>query len=92
MIGELLGIPEADRPALHGGVPGPAPWPVDGFTHREPSPRPTAIVAYLGTSWTPSARDPADDLVSVLVTANDGDALTTAGAAVQPVPAHRRRS
>ena len=75
VIGELLGIPAADRPRLHawfqvlltgwaGDPPADAVRASDG------------IVAYLRELVDAKRRSPADDLVSVLVAAEDG-ALTT---------------
>jgi cytochrome P450 len=75
VIGELLGIPAADRPRLHawfqvllsgwaGDPPAEAVQASDG------------IVAYLRELVDAKRRSPADDLVSVLVAAEDG-ALTT---------------
>ena len=75
MIGELLGIPAADRPRLHawfqvlltgwaGDPPAEAVEASDG------------IVAYLRELADTKRRSPAGDLVSVLVAAVD-DALTT---------------
>jgi cytochrome P450 len=75
VIGELLGIPPGDRPRLHawfqvlltgwaGDPPAEAVEASDG------------IVAYLRELVEVKRRSPADDLVSVLVAAND-DALTT---------------
>jgi cytochrome P450 len=75
VIGELLGIPAADRPRLHawfqvlltgwaGDPPAEAVQASDG------------IVAYLGELAEAKRRSPADDLVSVLVAAAEGDALT----------------
>jgi uncharacterized OsmC-like protein len=74
VIGELLGIPARDRPRLHawfqvlltgwaGDPPAEAVEASDG------------IVAYLGELVDAKRRNPADDLVSVLVAA-EGDALT----------------
>jgi cytochrome P450 len=74
VIGELLGIPEADRPRLHawfqvlltgwaGDPPADAIQASDG------------IVGYLRELVDNKRRQPADDLVSVLLEA--GDALTT---------------
>jgi cytochrome P450 len=75
VIGELLGIPAADRPRLHawfqvlltgwaGDPPAEAVQASDG------------IVAYLRELVGTKRHSPADDLVSVLVAAED-DALTT---------------
>jgi cytochrome P450 len=74
VIGELLGIPEPDRPRLHawfqvlltgwaGDPPAEAIEASDG------------IMAYLGELVGTKRRSPADDLVSVLAAAGD-DALT----------------
>lgn len=75
VIGELLGIPAADRPRLHawfqvllsGWVGDPPPEAVQAAD---------GIVAYLGDLVDAKRQRPAGDLVSVLVTATDGDALT----------------
>jgi cytochrome P450 len=75
VIGELLGIPAADRPRLHawfqvlltGWVGKPPPEAVQASD---------GIVAYLRELVGAKRRGPADDLVSVLVAAED-DALTT---------------
>ena len=75
VIGELLGIPAADRPRLHawfgvlltgwaGDPPAEAVEASDG------------IVAYLRELVDTKRQSPADDLVSVLAAATDGDALT----------------
>jgi cytochrome P450 len=74
VIGELLGIPPADRPRLHA-------WfqvLLTGWAGDPPSEAVEAssqIVAYLGELVETKRRSPADDLVSVLVAAED-DALT----------------
>ena len=75
VIGELLGIPEADRPRLHawfgvlltGWAGNPPPEAVEASD---------GIVAYLRELVDDKRQSPADDLVSVLVAAED-DALTT---------------
>jgi cytochrome P450 len=75
VIGELLGIPPADRPELHA-------WFGVLLTGWAGDPPPEAvqasakIVAYLGELVGTKRRCPADDLISVLVAAT-GDALTT---------------
>ena len=75
VIGELLGIPAADRPRLHA-------WfqvLLTGWSGDPPAAAVEAsgnIVAYLGQLVGAKRRSPADDLVSVLVAAGD-DALTT---------------
>lgn len=75
VIGELLGIPDADRPQLHA-------WfqvLLSGWAGDPPADAVVAsdgIVAYLGDLVAAKRRDPADDLVSVLVTANEGERLT----------------
>jgi cytochrome P450 len=75
VIGELLGIPEFDRPRLHG-------WfqvLLSAWTGDPPANVVAAsdgIVAYLGDLVDAKRRDPADDLVSVLVTAGDDERLT----------------
>ena len=75
VIGELLGIPAADRPRLHG-------WFQVLLTGWAGDPPPEAveasdgIVAYLAELVDAKRQSPADDLVSVLVAAED-DALTT---------------
>ena len=76
VIGELLGIPAADRPRLHD-------WFGVLLTGWAGDPPPEAvaasdgIVAYLGELVETKRRNPGDDLVSVLVAATEGDALTT---------------
>jgi len=75
VIGELLGIPAADRPRLHawfgvlltGWAGNPPPEAVEASD---------GIVAYLRELVDDKRQSPADDLVSVLVAAED-DALTT---------------
>jgi cytochrome P450 len=75
VIGELLGIPEADRPDLHA-------WfqvLLTGWTGDPPAEAVEAsgkIVSYLRELVAAKRRSPAGDLVSVLVAASD-DALTT---------------
>ena len=75
VIGELLGIPPADRPRLHA-------WFELLLTGWAGDPPPAAveasegIVAYLREIVDAKRRSPSDDLVSVLVAAED-DALTT---------------
>ena len=75
VIGELLGIPAADRPRLHA-------WFQVLLTGWAGDPPPEAvqasdgIVAYLGELVDAKRQSPADDLVSVLVAATEGDALT----------------
>ena len=75
VIGELLGIPAADRPRLHGwfqvlltGWAGDPPPEAAGASGK--------IVNYLSELADTRRRRPAGDLVSVLVAAED-DALTT---------------
>jgi cytochrome P450 len=76
VIGELLGIPAADRACLHawfgvlltGWAGDPPPEAVEASD---------GIVAYLGELVEAKRHSPAGDLVSVLVTAAEGDALTT---------------
>ena len=74
VIGELLGIPPADRPDLHSWfqvlLTGWAGDPPDEAVEASGN-----IMAYLGELVDATRRDPADDLVSVLVAASD-DALT----------------
>jgi cytochrome P450 len=76
VIGELLGIPAADRPRLHA-------WFGVLLTGWAGDPPPDAvaasdgIVAYLGELVEAKRRSPGDDLVSVLVAATEGDSLTT---------------
>jgi cytochrome P450 len=75
VIGELLGIPPADRPDLHAwfGVL------LTGWAGEPPAEAVEAsdkIVAYLRELVDTKRRNPAQDLVSVLVAASD-DALTT---------------
>ena len=75
VIGELLGIPAADRPRLHawfqvllsGWAGDPPPAAIEASD---------GIVAYLGELADAKRQSPADDLVSVLVAAGD-EALTT---------------
>ena len=75
VIGELLGIPAADRPRLHawfgvlltGWAGDPPPEAVEASD---------GIVTYLRELVDHKRRSPADDLVSVLVATED-DALTT---------------
>jgi cytochrome P450 len=75
VIGELLGIPEADRPRLHawfgvlltGWAGDPPPEAVEASD---------GIVGYLRELVGAKRRGPGNDLVSVLVAAGD-DALTT---------------
>jgi cytochrome P450 len=75
VIGELLGIPRADRPHMHswfqvlltGWAGDPPPEAVEASAN---------IVAYLRELVDAKRRNPGDDLVSVLVAAED-DALTT---------------
>jgi cytochrome P450 len=76
VIGELLGIPAADRPALHG-------WfqallqPYAGEPPAEAVDASNSIITYLGDLVAAKRRSPGDDLVSVLVPASDdGDRLT----------------
>jgi cytochrome P450 len=76
VIGELLGIPAADRPRLHA-------WfqlLLTGWAGDPPPPAAVeasdGIVGYLRELVDAKRRSPADDLVSVLVAAED-DALTT---------------
>ena len=75
VIGELLGIPHADRRLLHA-------WFQVLLTGWAGDPPPEAvqasenIVAYLGELVDAKRRSPSDDLVSVLVAAGE-DALTT---------------
>jgi cytochrome P450 len=75
VIGELLGIPAADRPRLHA-------WFAVLLTGWAGDPPPEAveasdgIVAYLGELVEAKRHRPAGDLVSVLVAATEGDALT----------------
>jgi cytochrome P450 len=75
VIGELLGIPASDRPRLHAwfGVL------LTGWAGDPPSEAVQAsdgIVAYLRELVDAKRNSPADDLISVLVAAED-DALTT---------------
>ena len=68
VIGELLGIPAADRPRLHGWfqvlLTG---WAASGDPPPEAVAASDGIVAYLGDLAEDKRRRPADDLVSVLV-------------------------
>jgi cytochrome P450/uncharacterized OsmC-like protein len=76
VIGELLGVPAADRPRLHawfqvllsGWAGDPPPDAVQASD---------GIVSYLRALVDAKRQHPADDLVSVLVAAAEGDALTT---------------
>jgi cytochrome P450/uncharacterized OsmC-like protein len=76
VIGELLGIPAADRARLHA-------WFQVLLTGWAGDPPPEAveasdgIVAYLRELASAKRGSPADDLVSVLIAATEGDALTT---------------
>jgi cytochrome P450 len=75
VIGELLGIPAADRPDLHAWFQ----MLLTGWAGDPPAEAVEAsgkIVAYLGELVDTKRRSPGDDLVSVLVAAED-DALTT---------------
>lgn len=76
VIGELLGVPAGDRPALHG-------WFQAMLQPYGDSPPPAAVaasdslVAYLAELVDAKRSAPADDLVSVLVSAgDDGEQLT----------------
>ncbi len=70
VIGELLGVPAADRPSLHD-------WFQTLFTPWAGSPPPEAvaasdaIVGYLGDLVDAKSADPGDDLVSLLVAATE---------------------
>jgi cytochrome P450 len=76
VIGELLGIPPADRPKLHGWFQVLlAGWA--GDPPPEAVRASDAIVAYLRELVDAKRQTPGDDLVSVLVGATDGDQLTT---------------
>ena len=89
VIGELLGIPPADRPDLHA-------WfqvLLTGWAGEPPAEAVEAsgkIVAYLRELVDTKRRNPAEDLVSVLVAAQRRRAHHP-GVAVEPVPARRRR-
>ena len=75
VIGQLLGIPIAEQPALHGFfVTLLRGW--DGEPPPEAVAASDAIMAYLAELVDRRRSAPADDLVGVLVTAADGDALT----------------
>lgn len=75
VIGDLLGIPEPDRPRLHGWFQVLlSPW--TGDPPAEVVAASDGIVAHLGDLVDAKRRDPADDLVSILVTAGDDDRLT----------------
>jgi cytochrome P450 len=76
IIGELLGVPAADRPALHCWFQTLLrPWAGDPPPEAEAAS--DSIVAYLGDLVATKRRSPGDDLVSVLVSAGDGlDQLT----------------
>jgi cytochrome P450 len=75
VIGELLGIPAADRPRLHA-------WFQVLLTGWAGDPPPEAvqasdgIVTYLGELVDAKRQSPTDDLVSVLIAATEGNALT----------------
>ena len=75
VIGALLGIPLADQPQLHS-------WfraLLSGWVGDPPASAVAAsdgIVAYLGDLVDQRQAEPADDLVSVLVTASEGEQLT----------------
>jgi cytochrome P450 len=75
VIGDLLGIPRDDRPRLHGNFQVLlSAWagdpPADVVAASD------AIVAYLGELVDAKRHHPAEDLVSVLVTASEDDRLT----------------
>lgn len=76
VIGELLGVPEADRPRLHG-------WFQALFRPWAGNPPPEAvaasdgIVAYLGDLVDAKRTAPEDDLVSMLVSATEDDESLT---------------
>jgi cytochrome P450 len=75
VIGELLGVPAADRPALHTWFqtllrPYAGDPPPDMVTASD------SIVAYLADLVAAKSRTPGDDLVSALVSASDDDGLT----------------
>jgi cytochrome P450 len=70
VIGELMGIPEEDWPALHDWFRTLlAPWA--GDPPPEAVAASDAIVGYLHSLVARKKREPADDLVSLLVTASD---------------------
>jgi cytochrome P450 len=72
VIGELLGVPTVDRPALHGWFQTLLrPWAGDPPPEAEAAS--DSIVAYLGDLVAAKRRSPADDLVSLLVSASDDD-------------------
>jgi cytochrome P450 len=75
VIGDLLGIPRADRSRLHGDFQ----VLLSAWTGEPPADvvaASDAIVAYLGELVDAKRRKPAEDLVSVLVHAGDDDRLT----------------
>lgn len=75
VIGDLLGIPPADRARLHGNFQVLlSAWTGDPPAHVVAAS--DAIVAHLGELVDAKRRHPAEDLVSVLVTAGDDDRLT----------------
>lgn len=76
VIGELLGVPRADQPALHQAFRTLLrPW--SGSPPPEAVAASDAIVAYLEHLVATHRAEPADDLVGVLVTASDdGGRLT----------------
>jgi cytochrome P450/uncharacterized OsmC-like protein len=76
VIGELLGIPAADRLRLHAWF-GALLTGWAGDPPAEAVEASDAIVAYLRGLVETKRRCPADDLVSVLLAATEGDALTT---------------
>lgn len=76
VIGELLGVPDADRPTLHGWFQILlSPWA--GDPPAEAKVASDSIVAYLADLVESKRQSPGDDLVSVLVSASaDGDRLS----------------
>ena len=92
VIGELLGVPAEDRPGSTTGsrpcsAAGPATPPPDAVAASD------GIVGYLGdlveAKRVPARRRPG---LGARRRRDDGDRLTEPGAALQPVPARRRRS
>jgi cytochrome P450 len=75
VIGDLLGIPPADRARLHGNFQVLlSAWTGDPPAHVVAAS--DAILAYLGELVDAKRRHPTEDLVSVLVTAGDDDRLS----------------
>ena len=89
VIGELLGVPVADQPALHDAFRRLLqPW--SGSPPPDAVAASNVVVGYLEHLVDEHQRVPSDDLVGVLVQA--ARRPHPPGAAVQPVPADRRRA